>query len=980
MKKNVKETEKKVIKKKPVSRTKEKVKEIKKEEKIYSDIEEKPKTKKKRKIKFRFWYWLMILIVFFALLCFLGGVGFCYYIVKSAPEFNVEKMFEKEASRIFDANGNIFATLGTEQREKITYNELPEVLIDAIIATEDSRFFQHNGFDAPRFIKASLSQVLGRGGGGASTLTMQLSKLSFTSTTDEGIAGIIRKFTDIYMAVFKMEKHFTKEEIIEYYVNTPCLGGNIYGVEQASKYYFGKSAKDLNLVEAAQIAGMFQSPNGYNPYYNPNDANARKNTVLYLMKRHGYITEDEYKAGTSVEIKDMLTEGTRSSNKYQGFIDTVVQEVIDRTGNDPYAVPMDVYTTMVTSKQDVINNFYDTYKFKDAKVEAGIGVIDNKTGAIIAVGAGRYKKDAMTMNLATFHGQTLRAPGSTAKPIIDYGPAIEYKGLSTYGPFIDEKTTYAGSYMRNFSGGYSGMMSMADCLRKSINTCALQAFRMTSNEQKLKFANSLGIKFTDYKGDEIKYLPESFSIGTFNGVSPVQLAAAYAAFGNGGYYTEPHSFTKVEYRETGEVYELELEKTKVMKPQTAYIITNVLIGATNSRVKVSGTQIATKTGTTSYDTDYLKKFGLTSNVIPDSWTSSYSPDYAIAIWYGYIDGLTSETVKNKWYLKNNEAGTERFKIQAAVVNKIYEKNSKFKSPGGLSAVEVELETIPPMRPSENTPSNMRKTYTFVSGTEPSEVSTRYAKISDIGSATYTVENNKINLNWTAAPTPDAIDTNFLSTYFKENYGEWADQYYNKRLDYNNKNVGVLGYSVYLTQGDTSKYIGFTTNTNYSIDLTTLSGIYDGVIIKSEYSILKSTASDGYKLVFTTTPTITPGIPEETKPETPITPQEPTDNENIDESKVVIKMNGLYQSLTVGASYKELGTYAIDSITYNGKNIKSDVNNLSVTTVAIKKSDNTSITPNDITAAKGKYIAEYSVSFTYKNKHITRSFTQTVVVN
>ena len=305
----------------------------------------------KKKRKFRFGYWLLVFVLTCGLLCFMAGIGFCYYIVKSAPEFDKNNMFEKESTRIFDSNGNLYATLGSEKREKVTYDELPQVLIDAIIATEDSRFFQHNGFDAPRFLKASISQVLGRGGGGASTLTMQLSKLEYTDFEDQGIKGIIRKFTDIYMAVFKLEKAFTKEEIIEYYVNIPCMGGNIYGVQQASQYYFGKDIGDINLVEAAMIAGMFQSPNGYNAYINPNDANARKNTVLYLMKRHGYITDDEYKAGTSVEIKDFLDEGVSSTNEYIGFIDTVVADVIEMTGHNPYDVPMDIYTTMRKDKQ-----------------------------------------------------------------------------------------------------------------------------------------------------------------------------------------------------------------------------------------------------------------------------------------------------------------------------------------------------------------------------------------------------------------------------------------------------------------------------------------------------------------------------------------------------------------------------------------------------------------------------------------------------
>ena len=460
-------------------------KENEKKEKKLVPKENKIKTPKKHKRRrFRFFYWLLVLMVIMALGVFVCGIGFCYYIVKGAPEYNIDKMFEKEPSRIFDSQGNLIATLGTEVREKITYDDLPEVLIDAIIATEDSRFFQHNGFDAPRFIKASISQVMGRGGGGASTLTMQLSKLAFTSTEASGFDGIVRKFTDIYMSVFKIERNLTKEEIIEYYVNNPCMGGNIYGVQQASKYYFNKNVSDLNLVEAAQIAGMFQSPNGYNPYVNPNDANERKNTVLYLMKRHGYITDAEYQAGTQVAIKDLLKGGTTSVNVYQGFIDTVVQEVIDDTGNNPYDVPMDIYSTMVKSKQDIINNFYKTYKFKDSKIEIGIGVINNKTGAIIAVGAGRNKTSAMTLNVATFHGQTKRMPGSTAKPILDYGPAIEYENLSTYGPFVDGKVKYGGGHMRNFSSGYAGFMTTRDCLKKS-RECFFSFFIHNARKGKL---------------------------------------------------------------------------------------------------------------------------------------------------------------------------------------------------------------------------------------------------------------------------------------------------------------------------------------------------------------------------------------------------------------------------------------------------------------------------------------------------------------
>ncbi len=905
---------------------------------------------KKRKRKFRFFYWFLVFIVTMALMVFLAGIGFCYYIVKSAPEFNLENMFEKEASRLYDANGNLFATLGTEQRQKVKYEELPQVLIDAIIATEDSRFFQHNGFDAPRFLKASVSQVLGQGGGGASTLTMQLSKLSFTSTESSGIEGIIRKFTDIYMSVFQIEKNLTKEEIIEYYVNTPCLGGNIYGVKQASQYYFGKDVKDLNLVEAAQIAGMFQSPNGYNPYVNPNDANARKNTVLYLMERHGYISKEEYEAGIAVEIKDFVKSGTTKVNEYQGFIDTVVQEVIDKTGNNPYSVPMDIYTTMVKSKQDVINDFYKTFKFKDSKIEVGVAIVDNDNGALIAVGAGRNKTSAMTLNTATFSGQTKRAGGSTMKPIMDYGPAIEYAGLSTYGPFIDEDTTYGGGYMNNWNNKNNGFMTMKDCLRNSVNTCALQAFRLTTNEQKYKFATSLGIEF------ESTYLPDSYSIGTFNAITPVILAGAFSAFGNGGYYTEPYSFTKLVYRETDETYEQDIERTRVMKPQTAYIISSVLVGATSSRVKVSGTQIATKTGTTSYDKDFLRKFKLSSSVIPDSWTSSYSPDYAMAIWYGYIDGLDAEAVKNKHYMTMGHASDTRTKIQAAIGNKIYEKNSKFKNPGGLTTAEVELETIPPQKPSANTPSSMRGKFLFISGTEPSEVSNRYETLSNPSNVTYSSFGNTLNIAWTGIPTPSAIDQTYLTDYFNNGYGEWASDYLAKRIAYNTSNIGTIGYDIYLTTGDNLTHVGYTENTSYTVDLSTLVGTYDGIVVKSAYSIFKGNRSSGSKVNFNTTDII----------------------DKFDSSKVSVTMNSLNKTLKLNDSFTTLGPSNIDTIKYNGYDIKNAVTNLEVTTSSITRNGSV-VALENVTKEVGTVSVTYNVSFSYANNKISKKFTQTVNV-
>ena len=678
------------------------------------------------------------IIVSFIVLFMLLGAGFFMYIYLDAPEFNTHLLYKQESSNIYDSKGNLIATIGTEKRQIVEYKELPQVLIDAIIATEDSRFFQHNGIDLPRFIKASYGYFKGTNAGGASTLTMQVSKNTFTSTEADGIAGIVRKFTDIYMSIFKIEKDYSKEEIIEFYVNSPYLGSGSYGVQMAAKTYFGKNVSNLNLVEAAMLAGMFQAPGEYDPYIHPEKTNARKNEVINLMLRHGYITEEEAHQAKLKDISKIIRKQTKTVNKYQGFIDTVVQEVIDRTGNNPYEVSMDIYSTMDKKKQDVINNFYKKHKFKDKKVQVGIGMIDNKTGAIVAVGAGRNKKSEMSLNYAT---QISRHPGSTAKPLFDYGPGIEYKNWSTYTPFIDKAVRYTGGgVMHNVDNRYQGFLTLEQCLVRSRNTCALQAFQAISNSKINKFVTSLGIT-PEYLGNT-KYINEAHSIGGFTGVSPVQLAGAYQAFGNGGYYTEPHTIKKIIYKNSDEeiTQEFNFEKKRVMKDTTAYMISYMLKKVTSYSVKVKGTDLSTKTGTSSYDSKTLRRLGLNTNVIQDAWTVTFSPDYAVAIWYGY-DKLTKKT-----YNTSSHAWSERVKIQREIVNKVMKKNSRFKRPSGIVAARVAVGTNPPMLSSSG------PVYLFKKGHQP----TRYARVAAPKKST-TTSSSTTTTEPTPNPTPSTSE-------------------------------------------------------------------------------------------------------------------------------------------------------------------------------------------------------------------------------
>ena len=555
----------------------------------------KQKGKKRKIIKIIF----KVLIIIFFLIVIAGMIAaglFWKNIVDNAPKFDPELLYHKESSIIYDMNGTEMKKLAYEKRENITYDELPEVLINAIIATEDSRFFQHNGFDLPRFAVASFKAALGQDGGGASTLTMQVSKNTYTSKA----VSIKRKFTDIYMAMFEIEKNYTKQEIIEFYVNYPYLGGGAYGVEQACQNYFGKSAKDINLAEAALIAGLFQSPGGYDPYLYPEKAEKRRHIVLKLMERHGYITETQRKEAEKMSVDKLLATSTNNASNYvyQSFIDEVLKEIEKDTGLDPYTTPMEIYTTMDPSQQSYVYSIMkgESFTWENDVVDAGIAVVNVKTGAITALGGGRNKDREKAFNNATDLKNQI---GSTSKPIFDYAVGIEYENWSTYTPFVDEPYKYSdGTTINNWDGQFKGWMTARDALAQSRNITALKAFQLNKNSNIKTFVTNLGLHpEVDIYGN----LHEAHSIGGYTGESPLNMAAAYAAFANQGMYTKPYSYTKIVLRESGKVIEKNISKTKAMSEETAYMMTSMLQSSAQyglgNQSYINGAIYGAKTGT-----------------------------------------------------------------------------------------------------------------------------------------------------------------------------------------------------------------------------------------------------------------------------------------------------------------------------------------------------------------------------------------------
>lgn len=883
----------------------------------------KPKKRKKKNLKETF---KTILIVGFccAIFVLLAGVGFCFYIVSTAKEFNPDTLYNKESSVIYDKNGNEITKLGTELRTTVTYDHLSQSLIDAVIATEDSRYFQHSGVDLPRFFKASLQQLLSRGGGGASTITMQVSKQTQTSSEDKGLEGIIRKFTDIYMSVFEIERRYTKEQILEFYLNTNNMGGQNRGVQQASLTYFGKDVSEVNVAEAAMLAGLFQSPNGYNPYLHPEACENRRKEVLRLMLRHGYISQEEYNIAAELTVDKLLVKSEKATTDYQDYIETVVAEVIDRTGKDPYVVPMKIYTNMDVDMQKHMNGIMtgDNYKWPDANIQGSSVVIDVKTGAVVAVGAGRNRTNGW--NFAT---QNKRQIGSTAKPLYDYAPGIEYNNWSTYTPFIDEPWTYSdGKKFNNFDKDYKGFVTLHNALKWSRNVPAVKAFQQIGPTKIKQFVTSLGLS-----PQEGMY--ETHAIGGYNGESPLTIAAAYAAISNGGYYYEPHTVNTIEYIETGKVINIKPVTRKVMSEATAYMLTKVLEDTSSYAVgaNINNVNYCAKTGTTDLPAEAVQKLGLNGSV-NDKWIASFNDTYSIAVWLGYSEN-------NKETYKPNSFSSIKTLFQT-IAKGVYKEKSTWEKPDDVIEVEVETGLMEAKLPSEFTPKQFIVKAYFKKGFEPTQVSDRFSQLPNVTNVNFNEQTN--TLTWDAIATPNFINDEYLNTMYTSMYKDEKQltKYLNEHLTYNQQNIGTISYNIYTKNEDGSlTLLTNTAATNYQVTIPGTTTF----VIKATYTIFKDNMSSGSE--FTVQGASLPSI-------------------------ITSELNGdAVINLNIGETYTEVNPPVI--VLENG--ITNITGNCQIVYSILKHSDNSLLSnfSQMDTSLEDTYTVSYSISYQDYHETITR---------
>ena len=593
---------------------------------------------------------LLGILSFFCIL-FLAGVGLFWYYAKDAPELTDKKLDATVSSKLYTQDGELFEDLGAEKREKISANELPKTLEDAIVSVEDRRFYKHIGVDPIRIIGSALSNFTSGGLQGGSTLTQQLIKLSFFSTSAED-QTLKRKAQEAWMAV-RLEQKKSKQEILTYYVNKVYMSNGLYGMETASEMYFGKKLSELSLPQTALLAGMPQAPSAYDPYVYPDQAKKRRDTVLYTMLQNEKISQTEYDQAVNVPVTDGLQELTQSDDNTKivdNYVKEVINEVQEKTDKNVYTDGLEIYTNLDLDAQkklyDIVNT--DQYvSYPDDEMQVASTLIDTNTGKVKAQIGGRHIAEDVTLgnNLAV---NTSRDFGSTMKPVTDYGPAFEYLKYSTGKTITDAPYNYEGTStpVGNWDNQYMGTITLRQALYLSRNVPAVKLFNEVGSDKVASFLKNLGIEYsTIHQSNAISSNTEEQD-GTKYGASSLKMAAAYAAFANGGTYYKPQYVNKIVFQDgTEETYEPD-GKT-AMSPETAYMITDILkdtiTEGTGTNAQIAGLYQAGKTGTSNYTDDEYAKLGISSGVYPDILFAGYTPNYSISVWTGYNKKMTPVT-------------------------------------------------------------------------------------------------------------------------------------------------------------------------------------------------------------------------------------------------------------------------------------------------------------------------------------------------
>ena len=702
--------------------------------------------------KKKLWKKILIGVASFVAIAIIAIVAIFAYYGATAPTIQASDLEGATETKILDKDGELIYSLGGEKRDLITSEQVPQLLKDAITSIEDKRFYSHMGIDPIRIAGSFLRNAkAGQITQGGSTITQQLVKLAVFSTKKED-QTYKRKIQEIMLAL-QLERNYSKEQILTYYLNKVYMANNVYGFGTASHYYFNKELSELSLPQVALLAGMPQAPTSYDPYANADQAKERRDLVLYSMKENGKITKEQYDKAVATPITDGLIAHDNNVNSndkalvYDSFVTMVLKEVQEKTGLDPYNDGLTIETTIDSKAQqklyDIVNT-NDYIKYVNDKIQNAVVMLDTKTGAVRAVNGGRKQTTLLGYNRATDNS---RSTGSTIKPVIDYGPAIEYLNYSTGQTIMDQKTTYSnGVELNNWDFSHKGAMTLRTALVYSRNTTALQTFKAVGEKDIKSFLNNLDIQI---KNDGQDYLVESNSIGA--DISPIKMAAAYAAFGNYGTYSKPYTVTKVTTRD-GQVTEFKPEQKQAMKDSTAYMITDVLKDSFKygfaTQAAIPGLPTAAKTGSSNYTVEQKRAMGASDyeDIIPDSWFIGYSTDYTISAWTGYDNP----------YEKGGGVDTTEQEYSRLIYYYLMKYMAESSSgddwvqPDSVVKQQIEIGSNPLSLPGPRTPANMIATELFVKGHVPTQQSMNYGTKIDGPTglkATYDKSKKTLTVTW-----------------------------------------------------------------------------------------------------------------------------------------------------------------------------------------------------------------------------------------
>ena len=655
---------------------------------------------------------LTILAALIGVLLLFCAAFYVFFDVPDWQKLDISKLSAlAQTSSMYDMNGELMSELrGSENRIIVSLDEIPLHTRQAFIAAEDLRFYDHRGIDVYRILGALRSNLKsGSLAEGASTITQQLAKLTHLSAEKT----IRRKLEEINLA-FQIEKVYNKDEILAMYLNTVYFGRGAYGIQAAAQAYFGVDAEDLTLNQSASLAAIIKAPSIYAPHISPSNNRSRRQYILSVMAENGFISQEEKHAALDESIWVLAQEAEKQL--YSWYIDEALRESAELLGLSADEViqgGFKIYTAYDARLQTIADEVYADSSFFPAAasdgtpIQSAMAVVDTNNGAVLAMIGGRDYTVRRGLNRAT---QMRRQPGSALKPLAVYGPALEL-GYTTASVLLDEKTSFGGYTPRNAGDRYYGLVTMRTAIRNSLNTTAVRLLEEIGLDASIQYLNKMGIP-TQNSDRNL-----SLALGSMTyGVTPVELAAAYVPYANGGIYHQPYCVERIETVDGSNVYERKDSGKQVLSAQNAFLMTSLLqsvvSSGTGTRMLAANTPIAGKTGTVSM-----------TGGNRDIWMTAYTPEISVAVWMGYDQTDAKHKISN-----GITGGRNTASLAAAFFKKAYADREKpdFSQPDGLVWLTLDKRALTSrgsiMLASDKTPKEYRLSEVFAASNRPYAVS------------------------------------------------------------------------------------------------------------------------------------------------------------------------------------------------------------------------------------------------------------------